>query len=268
MGALSATPNQKYREPYEPLLPGMEVSELNDSTALEAMLDETFAAVIVEVIQGEGGLRMVEPGFAQTLNRLCRELDVLLIADEIQTGLGRAGALFASELVGLEPDILCLSKPLAGGLPLSATVIPERVDELLHAGDHGSTFGGGPVTCAVAQHVVDVISDPVFLQAVADRAATLTRLLDEMVREVDVAVERRGAGLLQGLVIAGDDPASRVSDVMGSCREQGVLLLRSSSDVVRIAPPLTISNSELERGLSVLRAALTAPKNGGSNGTG
>ncbi len=256
MGALSATPNKKYSEPFEPLVPGMAVSEFNDVRELESTLNDQFAAVIVEVVQGEGGLRVMSAEFAAGLNRLCREYDVILIADEIQTGLGRTGPLFAGELVGLKPDILTLSKPLAGGLPLSATIIPAKINDLLKPGDHGTTFGGGPVTCSVANHVVNTIADPRFLARIAERGKQLTMLLDGIVADSDEISERRGTGLLQGIVVEAADTPARIPEIMDSCRDQGVLLLRSSSDVVRLAPPLVIGERELALGVAALRHAL------------
>ena len=256
MGALSATPNKKYSDPFEPLLPGMAVSDFNDVQGLQSTLNDEFAAVIVEVVQGEGGLRVMSAEFAAALNRLCREHDVILIADEIQTGLGRTGPLFAGELVGLKPDILTLSKPLAGGLPLSATIIPEKINDLLKPGDHGTTFGGGPVTCSVANHVVNTVADPRFLARSSERGQQLAMLLDGIVAESEEISERRGTGLLQGIVVEAEDPAARISEIMESCRDQGVLLLRSSSNVVRIAPPLVIGEKELALGVSALRHAL------------
>jgi acetylornithine/N-succinyldiaminopimelate aminotransferase len=255
MGALSATPTKKYSEAFEPLVPGMAVCDFNDVAQLEKTLNGEFAAVIVEVVQGEGGLRVMTPGFADALNRISREHDVMLIADEIQTGLGRTGPLIASELVGLKPDILTLSKPLAGGLPLSATIIPARINDLLKPGDHGTTFGGGPVTCAVANHVVRTIADPGFLAGVGERARQLTTLLDGIVADCDEVSERRGVGMLQGITVDGED-AARIPAIMDSCRESGVLLLRSSSNVVRIAPPLVMGEKELGLGVAALRTAL------------
>ena len=256
MGALSATPNKKYSEPFEPLVPGMAVSDFNDVKQLESILNGEFAAVIVEVVQGEGGLRVMSAEFAAALNRLCREYDVILIADEIQTGLGRTGPLFAGELFGLKPDVLTLSKPLAGGLPLSATIIPDKINDLLRPGDHGTTFGGGPVTCSVASHVVNTIADPRFLARVAERGRQLVMLLDSIVADSGEISERRGTGLLQGIVVAVEDPAARMPEIMDSCRDRGVLLLRSSSNVVRIAPPLVIGEKELDLGVATLRGAL------------
>lgn len=258
MGALSATPNRKYAEPFEPLVPDMLSCEYNDPDQLEALLNESFAGVIVEIVQGEGGLRIMTKEFAKKLNELCRRYDVLLIVDEVQTGLGRTGRLFGSELVGLAPDIMTFSKPLAGGLPLSATMVPTKVNELLHPGDHGTTFGGGPVTTAVAAHVVKTIANEGFLAQIAERAGQLTSLLDAIVASSSEVTERRGVGMLQGLAIEAGDPPARVAEIMNACREQGVLLLRSSSNVVRIAPPLVIGAADLERGISVLRETLRA----------
>lgn len=256
MGALSATATAKYREPFEPLVPGMDVAEFNDPSVLDSVLTDEFAGVIVEVVQGEGGLNVMNQDFAAELNRICRSRKIVLIVDEIQTGLGRTGTLFASEQVGLKPDIICLSKPLAGGLPLSATIIPAAIDDLLTPGDHGTTFGGGPVTCAVADHVVGLISEPSFLTRVQTLGALLTTLLDEIVDQFDTVVERRGLGMLQGIVIGGEEASAEIARVMETCRKRGVLLLRSSSNVVRIAPPLVITEPELRRGVEVLRGAL------------
>ena len=258
MGALSATPNKKYSEAFEPLIPGMHVCDFNDEESLRATVNGEYAAVIVEIVQGEGGLRVMSREFAAALNRICRDMDIMLIVDEIQTGLGRTGTLFASELVDLKPDILTLSKPLAGGLPLSATVIPAKINELLQPGDHGTTFGGGPVTCAVARQVVDTIADPHFLTRVVERAQQLETLLDKLVTDYGEVTERRGAGLLQGICIDSADPAARVAEIMAGCREGGVLLLRSSNNVVRIAPPLVIGEKELARGVDALRRTLRA----------
>ena len=248
MGALSATPNKKYAEPFEPLVPDMVACDYNDPDQLEAVLNEAFAGVIVEVVQGEGGLRTMSREFAVRLNELCERHNVLLIADEVQTGVGRTGKLFGSELVGLKPDIITFSKPLAGGLPLSATMIPEKVNALLHPGDHGTTFGGGPVTTAVAAHVVRTISKPEFLARVEERSRELTALLEQIVESRHEVVERRGVGMLQGIVVQTDDASGdasgRVAEIMNECRERGVLSL------------LVIGSRDLERGIEVLRNVL------------
>ena len=255
MGALSATPNRKYTEPFEPMVPGTDVCEFNDPDQLRARLTNEYAAVIVEVIQGEGGLRLMSKEFAAALNDACRAHDVMLIADEVQTGIGRTGKLFGCELVGLKPDIISFSKPLGGGLPLSATMVPAKINDLLHPGDHGTTFGGGPVTTAVSTRVVSTIADPAFLARVTERGNELAARIDDIVARKREAVERRGAGMLAGIVVAADDPPARVAEIMDACREAGVLLLRSASDVVRIAPPLIIGSRDLNRGLDILESA-------------
>ena len=162
-GALACTATPKYQEPFRPMLPGVEVAPYNDVEALRKTLDGTFAGVIVEVVQGEGGLQSMTPEFAAALGACRDEHDLILIADEVQTGLGRTGHLFASDSFGLKPDIVTLAKPLAGGLPLSAVLLPAAVNDRLHFGEHGTTFGGGPVTCALASHVFDILTDPAFL---------------------------------------------------------------------------------------------------------
>ncbi len=258
LGALSCTPSPAYQEPFGPLLPGVEVAPYNDPAQLERILDSSFAAVIVEPVQGEGGLIRMEPEFAAALNRLCRMHDVILIADEIQTGLGRTGRLFASEGVGLEPDIITLSKPLAGGLPLSATLIPERINRLLHPGDHGTTFGGGPVTTAVACRVWDIISDPAFLEAVARKGELFRRLLSEAAERHGLVREVRGIGLLAGLVVGETDETGRAlaARVLDMARERGLLLLRSGKNVIRMAPPLIIEEQHLREGVAIVERVL------------
>ncbi len=254
IGALAVTPNPKYRDPFLPLLPDITVCPYNDGNALERTMSSEYAAVIVEVVQGEGGLQVMTPQFAATLSRLCAQHDVLLIADEVQTGLGRTGTLYASQQRELKPDIITLSKPLAGGLPLSATLIPDRVNRLLNLGEHGSTFGGGPVTTAVAEQVLATIEAPRFQAQVQQRARELDTLLDSLRSARHSVTGVHGLGLLRGVELAVD--AARAATVLPTVLERmraaGVLILRSGANVVRIAPPLTITADELERGITAL----------------
>lgn len=259
MGALSATPKPAYRTKFEPLVPGFETIPFNDLRALESTLDDSFAAVIVEAIQGEGGLEVVRADFAEALNRLTAQLDVLLIVDEVQTGLGRTGQLFASPLVGLKPDIITLSKPIAGGLPLGATLIPPYVNDLVEVGDHGTTFGGGPVTTAAATYVLERLTEPDFLPRVRERAAQLQAGLEELATRFDSIVELRGAGLLRGVAVDFGSAQEKLFGALGdTARDLGLLVLRSGSNVVRIAPPLIISERELEAGLRLLARTFEA----------
>jgi acetylornithine/N-succinyldiaminopimelate aminotransferase len=265
LGALSMTPTAKYQDPFRPLVPGTETAAYNDVAALERLLDSSFAGVIAEVIQGEGGLSSMSPEFAQALNRLCRAHDVILIADEVQTGLGRTGALFASRALGLEPDLITLAKPLAGGLPLAATLIPAKVNELIHIGEHGTTFGGGPVTTAVASRVWDLVSSPSFLAAVVQKGDYLRGKLEGLAARFPFLGEVRGRGLLLGLVVelerlpaagGGAPPADPMGDLLAACQEQGLLILRAGLNVLRIAPPLVITKKEIDEGLALLTRAL------------
>jgi acetylornithine/N-succinyldiaminopimelate aminotransferase len=265
LGALSMTPTAKYQDPFRPLVPGTETAAYNDVAALERLLDSSFAGVIAEVVQGEGGLSSMSPEFAQALNRLCRAHDVILIADEVQTGLGRTGALFASRALGLEPDLITLAKPLAGGLPLAATLIPAKVNELIHIGEHGTTFGGGPVTTAVASRVWDLVSSPSFLAAVVQKGDYLRGKLEGLAARFPFLGEVRGRGLLLGLVVelerlpaagGGAPPADPMGDLLAACQEQGLLILRAGLNVLRIAPPLVITKKEIDEGLALLTRAL------------
>jgi len=262
LGALSVTPTEAYREPFEPLLPGVEVCPYNDVEAFKKIVNERFAGIIVEVVQGEGGLEVMRPEFARALNELRDAYDLILIADEVQTGLGRTGYLYASEAVGLKPDIITLAKPLAGGLPLSATLIPEKINALLRVGDHGTTFGGGPVTTAVASYLWDTVSSPDFLKEVREKGKFLGGALDAVQKEFSSGAIRltrvRGMGLLRGLEVEVEkgDLGDWMKRILQVARKEGILVLRSGKNVIRIAPPLVISRTEMEEGVEKLRRAL------------
>ena len=278
MGALSVTHNKTYREPSDPLIPGVEFLPFNDVEALRKTLDSSFAAVIVEPIQGEGGLTPMTLEFAAELNKLCRLHDVVLIADEIQTGIGRTGKLYGSEWFGLEPDIVNLAKPLAAGLPLSATMLTPKIADIVQPGDHGSTFGGGPVTCALAGHVWDMITAPAFLPMINEKSAWLERGLEALRKDHKWLGELRGKGMLRGVVVnipesgglPGDtspkpgeaaDPAFMVA-LIEAVRKSGLIVLRSGKNVLRLAPPLIINEQQLRHGFELLDKVLTTVEKG------
>ena len=257
MGSLSLTANPAYREPFAPLIPGTEILPFNDVKALEEAMDDTVAAVLIEPIQGEGGLNIVNRDFARSLNSLCRKYDVLLIADEVQTGLGRCGSLYASGIVGLEPDMITLAKPLAGGLPLSAVLVPSKVNALLKPGHHATTFGGGPVTTAVASAVWDILSEPAFMAETRRKGELLENLLSEGIKALEVEGEVLGTGLLRGFRLSGKKTGEEFdgawcSKIIGKAREEGLIILKTGADVLRLAPPLVISDKELEEGVNLL----------------
>jgi predicted acetylornithine/succinylornithine family transaminase len=260
MGALSVTPTPKYQDPFLPLIPGVEVCEYNNCRALEKMLDKSFAAVIVEPIQGEGGLGSMTEEFAAALNSACAKHDVILIADEVQTGLARTGSFYASALFGLTPDIITLAKPIAGGLPLSATLIPAKINDLLHVGEHGTTFGGGPVTTAVACKVWDILSEKKFIAEVKEKGNYLISLLTEMKKSFVFLGKIKGSGLLAGIEVNCDDDAFK--KIIRKAMDEGLLILRSGATVLRFAPPLVITNEELETGCKILSKVFELHKNG------
>jgi len=252
LGALSCTPAPKYQDPYQPLVPGVVVAPYNDVSALRSTLTDHFAGVIVEVIQGEGGLATMTPEFAQALNETCRKTSAILIVDEVQTGITRTGDFYGSEGVGLAPDIVTLAKPLAGGLPLSAVLIPAKIHELIHAGDHGTTFGGGPVTTAVAMKVWETVNAPGFLAHVREMGKVLRSGLEALKSRSEKVGELRGRGLLQGFEYTGGE----IKDLLARLQDRGLLALRSGSNVVRLAPPLVIDEKEIARGIDIIEEAL------------
>ena len=257
MGALSCTPSEKYQQPFAPLIPGVTALPYDDADAARATLDDSFCAVIVEVVQGEGGLDMMSAGFAATLNELCRRHQIMLIADEVQTGLSRTGALYASALVGLEPDLITLAKPLGGGLPLAATLLPAAINAELHVGDHGTTFGGGPVTCAVGNLVWDIAAAPQFTATVGARGRHLRAGLERLAAGSSLLGAVKGAGLLAGVTVSGEVAgAPTIGKLVPALREAGLLALRSGDDVLRLAPPLIIEEAEIDEGLAIIETAI------------
>ena len=196
--------------------------------------------------------------FASKLNELCGKLDVVLIADEVQTGIARTGVPYASSLVGLEPDIITLAKPLAGGLPLSATLIPAKINKLVKAGEHGTTFGGGPVTCAVANRVLDLIFTPDFMADVQKKSEYLQKALEKLSEKHAAAGRIKGLGMLKGLEIGSADESGMelCGKVIEKAKESGLLLLRSGKNILRIAPPLIITEKEIDKGISIIDSIL------------
>ncbi len=252
LGALSLTWSPKYREPFEPLVPGVRFLPWNDLDAAAAAIGERTAAVVIEPVQGEGGVRPAPAAFLQGLRRLCDERGALLVCDEVQCGLGRTGKLFAYEHAGITPDILTLAKPLGGGLPMGAILLREEHCAALHPGEHGSTFGGNPVCAAAALAVLDRLTSPGFVDGVAKKGASLLRGLRRLARRYPAAIaEARGLGLMVGAEFKG--PAG---PVVTGLRERGVLATKAGDHVLRLLPPLIVSASELREFLGALDAVL------------
>jgi acetylornithine/LysW-gamma-L-lysine aminotransferase len=248
LGALSATWNKAYREPFEPLVPCFSHIPYNNLEALEGAVNEETAAVLLEVVQGEGGVHPAEPAFIQTAQRLCQERGALLIIDEIQTGMGRTGRMLALGHYGLQPDLVCLAKSIAGGLPMGAVLIGPRVQNL-SPGMHGSTFGGNPLACAAALAVLNILERDDLPGQAAEKGAYLMEELRAMpsplVREV------RGLGLMVGIELK-----KKVAPYLQAMEERGVLALPAGMTVIRLLPPLVILPEQFERVLSVLAEVL------------
>lgn len=251
LGALSVTYKAQYREPFAPLLPGVTFVPFNDlEIAAEAIDDET-CAVIVEPVQGEGGVNPARFEFLPWLRQLCDQHQALLIFDEVQCGLGRSGKLWAHELYGVTPDIMTLAKPLAGGLPIGAALVTEKVASLIKPGDHGSTFAAGPLVCRAATVVFDRINQPAFLQDVAAKGEYLREQLWQLsgAHIADV----RGAGLLVGVELK--QPAA---PVIAAARAKGLILINAGENVLRLAPPLIVTQEEIETAVVIIKECLTS----------
>jgi predicted acetylornithine/succinylornithine family transaminase len=250
LGALSLTWTAKYREPFEPLVPGVRFLPWGDLEAAAAAIGPRTAAVFVEPVQGEGGVRAATPEFLRGLLALCHERGALLVADEVQCGLGRTGKLFACDHAGIRPDILTLAKPLGGGLPLGAVLLREDLAGHLKVGDHGSTFGGNLVAAAAAMAVLDRITGPGFIEGVAQKGAYLVRGLRALGRRYPKAIkEVRGLGLMVGVELHG--PAG---EVVKALRDAGILAVKAGDFVLRLLPPLTIKRGEIKMLLEALEA--------------
>lgn len=241
MGALAVTATAKYRAPFEPLIGGVSFAEFNNLDSARQAITTQTCAVIIEPVQGEGGVTPAEPEFLAGLRSLCDEAGALLIFDEIQCGLGRTGKLWAYESYGVTPDLMTLAKPLAGGLPMGAVLLTQAVADTLEVGDHGSTFAAGPLVCSVARVVFNQISQPQFLAEVKAKGDYLGEKLGEIVAQSSLLVGRRGKGLMWGLL--SEIPAA---EIVAEARNHGLIILVAGEKVVRLLPPLTITPTELD----------------------
>jgi acetylornithine/succinyldiaminopimelate/putrescine aminotransferase len=252
MGALSVTGQPKYWQGFEPLVPGVVFVPPNDMEALKLAFSEKVCAIILEPIQGEGGVYPLTKDFIFLAKELCEKHKALLIFDEVQTGIGRTGKLFAYEHFGLEPDLLCSSKALANGLPLSALLGKKEVMAHLTPGSHASTFGGNPIACAVALEVLNIVSEEGFLEEVALKGRVLKEKLEGLAKEhADLIREVRGIGLL--LAIEFYESAERI---FKGLLERRVLVTMPKLNIIRLTPPLTINYREIDYFVEALEQAL------------
>lgn len=251
-GALSATWEKKYRAPFEPLVPGYSHIPYNDLSALDAVLNESTAAVLMEVVQGEGGVNPGSAEFLQGAQKLCHERGALLIIDEVQTGFGRTGKLFAHQHFGLQPDLLCLAKSLAGGLPMGATLIGPRVGPLPPQ-THGSTFGGNPLACAAALAALDFIET----QHLPERAANLGDWFVNRLKQIQSPLIRevRGLGLMVGIELK-----QKVTPFLQALMAEGIMALPAGLTVMRFLPPLVIEQEDLKKTADAVEKVLSGQR--------
>lgn len=250
-GTLAATDRPAYRLPFRPLTPGVSIFE-RDLAELDAALSaDTVAALIVEPVQGEGGVRVLDHGFLRELRALTKARNIAMILDEIQCGLGRTGTLFAYEQAGIEPDMITLAKPLAGGLPMGAILMTQAIADAVKPGDHGTTFGGGPFVASVALHLLERISDPAMLAHVREVGAWMGHELNEIARRTSRIRQVRGAGLMWGVDVMGT-----AAHVVSEALAHGLLVCSAGDYTIRMLPPLVATKDELARGLQILEEVL------------
>lgn len=250
-GTVAATDRPQYRNPFRPLAGGIYIHERDLNDLSTAISDETTCAVIAEPVQGEGGVRVLDEGFLRELRALTAERNVLLILDEIQCGYGRTGTLFAYEQYGITPDILTMAKPMANGLPMGAVLVTEAVGSAMQPGDHGTTFGGGPLVAHVANHVFDRISSPELLDHVTTVGAWFGGELRALAERSAKVRAVRGRGFMWGLDVT--EPAK---DIVGRAVEQGLLIVSAGEHTLRLLMPLVCTKADLAAGLEKLEAAI------------
>lgn len=252
IGALSVTGNAHYQEPFAPLMPGVKFAEYNNLESVKELVTDKTCAVIMETVQGEGGIYPADPAFIEGVRKLCDEKDILLILDEIQCGMGRTGEMFAWQNYGVKPDIMTCAKALGCGVPVGAFFLTQRVaDKSLAPGDHGTTYGGNPFVGAAVSAVFDQFKACDILGHVKEVAPYLEQKLDELVEKYDFLITRRGKGLMQGVVCK-----LPVGKVAAAALEQGLIVITAGADVLRFVPPLVIEKQHVDEMIEKLEKAL------------
>lgn len=253
MGALSVTGNPHYREAFEPGIGNIRFATMNDIDSVKALINEKTCAIIMETVQGEGGIHPADEAFLRELRKICDEKDILLILDEIQCGMGRTGYIFAWQKYGVKPDIMTTAKALGCGVPVGAFLLNEKVGaHSLAAGDHGTTYGGNPLVCAAVNKVLDLFETNHIIENVREVAPYLEKRLDELKEKYDFIIDRRGAGLMQGLEF--DRP---VAPYINSALDKGLMLINAGQSIIRLVPPLIITKQNVDDMIAVLDTCLS-----------
>ncbi len=251
LGAITATGQQKYQEGFGPLLPGVKYVEYNDFEALEQAVNENTCGVVLEVIQGEGGVNPAKKEYLEKVRALCNEKDIVMVLDEVQTGIGRTGKLFGYQVYDVKPDVICLAKGLGGGIPIGAMMAVDKVAEVFKPGSHASTFGGNPIATTAGLTVLERLLNGGLLENVQKQGKYLREKLESLKEKYSVIKDIRGEGLIQGIELSING-----SEVVGKCIEKGLLLVGAGPNVVRFVPPLIITREEIDEAMKILDKSL------------
>ena len=253
-GAVSVTGKDAYREPFEPLVPGVRFAEFNDLESVKAAVNEKTCAIILEPLQGEGGINLATQKFMEGIRKICDEQDILMICDEVQCGMGRTGTMFAWQGFGVKPDIMAMAKAIGNGIPVGAFAMTQKVaDYSLKAGDHGSTYAGNPLACAAVRKVVEIFEREDIVGHVNEVAPYLEQRLNEIVEEFDCVTRRKGKGLMQGLELT-----IPLAEVNQRAIEEGLLVIQAGGNVIRFVPPLIIEKGHVDEMIEKLKKILNA----------
>ncbi len=247
LGALSVTGNVKYQEAFKPLIGGVKFAEFNDLDSVKEQITEKTCAIILETVQGEGGIYPAEKEFLQGVRELCDKRDIILILDEIQCGMGRTGTMFAWQQYGVKPDIMTVAKALGCGIPVGAFVAVERVAKAMQPGDHGTTYGGNPLACAAVNRVFELFEEGNIIEHVNEVSGYLEEKLEEMIKKYDIVKTRRGKRLMQGLELT--IPAQ---DIILKALQKGLILITAGQNIIRLVPPLIITKEHIEEMAEIL----------------
>ena len=246
------TGHDSYREPFEPVVPGVRFAEFNDLDSVKALVNDKTCAIILEPLQGEGGINLATQEFMEGIRKICDENGILMICDEVQCGMGRTGNMFAWQGFGVKPDILTMAKAIGNGIPVGAFAMTEEVAKYsLQPGDHGATYGGNPLACTAVKKVIEIFERENIVGHVNQVAPYLTKKLDELVDELDCVVKRKGKGLMQGIEIT-----KPLAEVNKKTIEEGLLIIQAQGNVIRFVPPLIVEEKHIDEMIEKLKRAL------------
>lgn len=253
MGALSVTEHEAYRMPFEPLIPGVRFAEFNDLNSVRELVTDRTCAVILEPLQGEGGINMASQEFMEGIRKICDEEGILMICDEIQCGMARTGSMFAWQGYGVKPDIMAMAKAIGSGVPVGAFAMTEQVAEYsLEPGDHGTTYGGNPFVCAAVAKTLEIYEKTDMISHVKETGAYLSEELAKLSKTCERILEIRGMGLIQGIRMDGP-----IGDIVSKALESGLVLISARSDVIRLVPPLVIEKEHVDEMITILKKILS-----------